>query len=139
MTQEAMVTKILPSGRAEVLVLRASACGGNCESCGACGVKERVYAVAENKAAAKVGDKVTVSSSSSAVLSAAMLVYIVPIILFFFGYIDAHLLGLGEVGQILMSFAAMAAGVALVVTLNKKKVIRPVSFEIIEISGKSAG
>lgn len=33
MTQNAVVTRILPNGMAEVAVVRGTACGGNCGSC----------------------------------------------------------------------------------------------------------
>ena len=36
MTQDAIVTRLLPDGMAEVVVTRATACGGNCSSCESC-------------------------------------------------------------------------------------------------------
>ena len=36
MVQDAIVTKKLSNGLAEVLVERATACGDNCGSCGVC-------------------------------------------------------------------------------------------------------
>ena len=34
MTQDAIVTKCLPNGMAEVVVTRTTACGSNCGNCG---------------------------------------------------------------------------------------------------------
>ena len=36
MTQDAVVTKVLPNGMAEVVVSRGTACGSNCGNCESC-------------------------------------------------------------------------------------------------------
>ena len=111
--QKARVTRLLDRGRAEVAVQRQSACGHDCAQCGGgCSelmVAPEVRVVAENAAGARPGDTVTVESSTSKVLGAAALVYTVPVVLFFAGYLIAG--GLGAGGGICA--AAGAAGFAL--------------------------
>ena len=48
MTQEAVVTKLLPSGMAEVAVKRTSACGGNCGNCESCVFDSELKTAAKN-------------------------------------------------------------------------------------------
>ena len=95
--QKARVTRLLDGGRAEVAVRRQSACGHDCSQCaGGCSemmVAGEVRVVAQNTAGARVGDTVTVESATSRVLGAAILVYAVPFLLFFAGYLAAGLLG----------------------------------------------
>lgn len=113
MTQEkARVTRILDAGRAEVSVRRQSACGHDCSTCGGgCSelmVQSNVTVVAENTICAIVGDLVTVETATSGVLGAAVLVYLVPFLLFFTGYLlvsaiatEAVAIAAGGVGFVL--------------------------------------
>ena len=132
MTQTAFVTRIVDSSRAEVLVQRKTACGGSCESCGgACAANSRMYVVANNRAAAAVGDRVKLVSSTGGVLSAAMLVYGLPFALFFVGYAAAALAALPESLCIVISLLAFAAGVLVVVLRGRAR--KPIAFDIMEI------
>lgn len=87
MEQKAKVTRLLPHGRAELTVLRQSACSGDCDRCGGCGgVQQSLLVTAENRINACEGDMVYVSTASSLVLKAAALVYLLPLMLFIVGF-----------------------------------------------------
>ena len=47
MRREVMVARLLPDGRAEVVMDRPSACGGSCAACGGCEARQAA-ATAEN-------------------------------------------------------------------------------------------
>ena len=87
MTQIATVEKIYRNGRAQISVPRKSACGHDCEECAGCGVSgTSVYAEALNPIGAQPGQKVVVESSTKSLYGMFLMVYIVPVILFFLGY-----------------------------------------------------
>lgn len=77
------------SGRIAVIsVVRESACSGDCHKCAGCGaVSQTLQIRAKNPIGATKGDKVYVESSTGLVLWAAVLVYLVPILGFFAGYV----------------------------------------------------
>ena len=89
MTQDAVVTKLLPNNMAEVAVARTTACGGNCGSCESCIFQSELKTPARNLVGARPGQKVVIESKSSAVYKAAMLVYLLPITLVVLGYVLA--------------------------------------------------
>ena len=86
MTQNAVVTKILTDGMAEVSVIRGTACGGNCGSCESCMYDNEIRTHAVNKVSALPGQKVVIETESSRIYGALFLVYILPFVLFFVGY-----------------------------------------------------
>jgi len=139
LNKEAIVMKTMSNQKAEVLVKRDSACGGNCASCGGCKYNDRIYSIVNNPISAQVGDTVLISSSTSAVLFGAITAYIFPLFMFFMGFIDAILLGFGQKGQILMSLTGLGLGIALTVVLHRKKIIRPITLEISSITKKRDG
>lgn len=132
MTQDAIVTKLLPDGMAEVVVKRATACGGNCGSCESCMFQNELKTAARNTIGAKPGQRVVIESKSSRIFGAAMLVYVMPLLFFLLGYGVSAALGAGEGGRILASFAALAVSAAVLVWSQKKKRKKePITFEII--------
>ena len=95
MRQCVTVSRILPDGFAEVMVRRKSACAGDCGRCGGCGEQAQTITVrAYNAVGAAEGDRVIVESAGRTVLSAAMLVYLVPLVLFFAGWAAGCAVGL---------------------------------------------
>lgn len=87
MTQIATVEKNLPGDRAEISVARQSACAHDCRECAGCGgTVASVRAVAENPIGAQAGQKVVVESATRQVLGVVLLVYVLPVALFFLGY-----------------------------------------------------
>ena len=137
MIQTAKVVRVLPDGRAEVAVKRQSACGHDCSKCGGgcaeLAVLPTVVVKAENPVRAMAGDMVTVESSSGRVLGAAMVVYLVPVILFFVGYFVGAALGLSG-GAVAVGLAGFAAGVICAVLLDRhEKKTRGISFRVTAI------
>ena len=132
MTQDAVVTKLLPDNMAEVAVARTTACGGNCGSCESCIFFFFFKTVARNLIDARPGQKVVIASKSSTVFGAAALVYLMPIVLFLLGYALAFLAGAAEEICIAVSFAALLlSGVILVLSQKHKKKQQAFTFDII--------
>ena len=140
MQQTAQVIRIVSNGRAEVKVHRASACASahNCGSCDHCSFMEHapeVIVEAENICGAQAGDTVTVESATSNVLGAAVLVYIVPLVLFFVGYFGGMALSPTESAAILMGGVGFAVGLLLAVAFDRYRKRRPTQFRIVSVKG----
>ena len=133
MTQEAVVTKLLAGGMAEVAVKRTTACGGNCGSCESCVFQNELKTPAVNSIQARPGQKVLIRSQTSRIFKAAFLVYVFPLLLFLIGYLLSVVLSLGETFGIIFSFAGLVLG-ALIVVFSQKRIreIDKITFEIIE-------
>ena len=90
MEQLVKVEKVNPDATAQVVIVRQSACSGDCHKCSGCGAaKETLVLTAKNPIGAKEGDLVVIESPSGPVLAAAAMLYMVPLVLF----IGAYLLG----------------------------------------------
>ena len=132
MTQDAIVTRILPNSMAEVVVTRSTACGNNCGSCESCIFQSELKAIAKNSIHAKPGQRVIISSRSSAVFSAAILVYILPLLFVIAGFSIASLLGAGEGIAILSAFIFLVLSAVLLVIIQKRRGYKnQIEFEII--------
>lgn len=109
---------------------RRSACGGDCDSCGGCAaIRETVTVAAENPIGAVPGERVTVESDTRTVMGAALVVYLLPILLFFAGYAAGAPLGAapgltGAVGMIL--------GVIPILLCNRRLERKKNVFRIVE-------
>ncbi len=132
MTQSAVVKRILADGRAEVLVNRGTACGGNCGSCGGtCSFQNKLTVTCVNPIGAQVGDKVTIASQTRRILGAAALVYLVPVVSFFLFYFLGTLWFPAENPRVLISLIGFFLGVAVVVLINRSSRREKISFEIV--------
>lgn len=132
MTQDAVVTKLLPDGMAEVAVARTTACGGSCGSCESCIFQGEIKTLARNLIDAVPGQRVVIASRSATVFGAAALVYIMPIGLFILGYALASLAGASEGVCVIVSFLALLlSAVILVWSQRKKKNQQAFTFDII--------
>ena len=133
MTQEAVVTKLLPGGMAEVAVKRTTACGGNCRSCESCVFQNELKTPAVNRIDAKPGQKVLIESQTSRIFKAAFLVYVFPLVLFLAGYLVTSALSLGESAEIIGSFVGLILG-AVIVVLSQRRIREKdkITFEIVE-------
>ena len=81
------VHRLHPDGRADIILVRESACSGDCHKCSGCGAqKETMIVTAENPIRAQVGDFVVVASDTANVMKAVFAVYLVPMVLFFLGF-----------------------------------------------------
>ena len=88
MEQIVRVKQTYSNGMAQVIHMRESACSGDCHKCSGCGAAQQTMLfVARNPIGAKAGDLVTVSAATAPVLKAAAVLYILPLVLFFAGYI----------------------------------------------------
>lgn len=135
MTQDAVVTKLLPNNMAEVAVARTTACGGNCGSCESCIFQSELKTPARNLVGARPGQKVVIESKSSAVYKAAMLVYLLPITLVVLGYLLAYLAGAAEGLCVASAFVGLLVGAAIVVLSQrlKKNHENDISFDIVQL------
>ena len=87
MEQIVRVHRLHPDGRADIILVRESACSGDCHKCSGCGAaKETMIVTAENPIRARVGDFVTLTSDTASVMKAVVAVYLLPLVLFFGGY-----------------------------------------------------
>ena len=103
MEQIVRVHRLHPDGKADIILVRESACSGDCHKCSGCGAqKETMIVTAENPIRAEVGDFVTLSSDTASVMKAVVAVYLVPLVLFFAGYALGYGLGIsgGIVGAL---------------------------------------
>lgn len=139
MTQFAIIKRLTAPDKAEVEVLRGTACGGDCGSCEACHYASKIRVEAVNGIGAQVGDRVEIEARTARILGAAVLVYVVPFVLFFIGYLIASaLLSLGEGMSMLMSFAFFALGGVIVVLVGRRHKKNPITYNIISVIGHEA-
>ena len=138
MTQDAVVTKLLPDGMAEVAVARSTACGGSCGHCESCVFQSELKTPARNLIQARPGQNVIIASHSATVFKAAALVYVVPMVLLLAGYAAAALAGAGEGLCIAASFLGLALGAVLVVLSQRlRKGKSPIAFDIVSLDDGS--
>ena len=87
MEQLVRIREVYENGTAQVVCIRESACSGDCHKCSGCGAaKETILLTADNPIGARAGDLVNVRSETGPVLKAAMVLYMMPLVLFFAGY-----------------------------------------------------
>ena len=87
MEQLVRVREVYNNGTAQVICIRESACSGDCHKCSGCGAaKEAILLTADNPIGAGVGDLVNLRSETGPVLKAAVVLYMMPLVLFFGGY-----------------------------------------------------
>ena len=135
MTQDGVVTKLLPNNMAEVAVTRTTACGGNCPSCESCIFQSEIKTLARNRIQARPGQKVVIETKSRDIFGAAILVYLMPVVLMLLSYGIAFKLGAGEGTCVLVSFLALllSAGILILSQRSKKNQDR-IQFEIIRFA-----
>lgn len=138
MTQFAIIKKLIAPDKAEVEVLRGTACGDDCGSCEVCHYASKIRVEAKNEIGAQLGDRVEIEARTSRVLGAAVLVYVVPFILFFIGYAIAAAMSLSEGLCMVMSFAAFAVGLLIVVIVGRRHKKNPITYDIISVVGHEA-
>lgn len=131
MTQNARVLKLLPGNRAEVVVVRATACGSNCASCENCIYDREMHTEAVNSADAHVGDNVIIESKTEVVMKAAILTYIFPIIMLLAGYILASKFSASEGLSVLCAFIALAVSIFVIYITQRKK--PNIGYDIIKV------
>ena len=117
MEQFVRVKEVYDDGTALVFRIRESACSGDCHKCSGCGAaKETVTFTAKNPIGARRGELVKVESQTAPVLKAAVVLYVLPLILFFLGYYLGTLPGsFGALGGCL----GFALGVVIVIAYDR--------------------
>ena len=120
MEQLVRVKETYEDGTAQVVHIRESACSGDCHKCSGCGAaKEAVIFTAANPIGASRGDLVKVESETGPVLKAAVVLYVIPLVLFFVGYYLGTLPGnFGTLG----GCVGFLLGVVLVIAYDRKVV-----------------
>ena len=100
--------------------LRQSACSGDCHKCSGCGAaKETLLITAKNAIHASRGDLVKVESETGPVLKAAVVMYLLPMVLFFIGYAIGD--ALAQMGA-LFGCLFFVASIGLAVLYDRKVV-----------------
>ena len=112
MTQLVKIRKINPDGTAQVILIRQSACSGDCHKCSGCGAaQETLLLDAHNPIGAQPGDLVNIEAKSGPVLAAAAVMYILPLVLFLTGFAIGSVWNLGAlVGGVCF---ALSIGIAV--------------------------
>ena len=120
MEQRVLVRETFEDGTALVMHVRESACSGDCHKCAGCGAAQQIVVFeAVNAIGAIPGQTVTVKSSSGPVLAAAAVLYLMPVMLFFLGYLLGTMLWQWGV---LVGGIAFAFGIALAAVYDRKVV-----------------
>ena len=118
MEQIVRVREVFDDGSATVIRVRESACSGDCHQCSGCGAAQQTVVFrAVNAIGARPGQLVTIKSDSGPVLAAAAVLYMIPLLLFFAGYILGALLW--QQGA-LTGCAAFALGIVLAAVYDRK-------------------
>ena len=118
MEQLVRVREVYSNGTAQVVCVRESACSGDCHKCSGCGAaKETILLTADNPIGARAGDLVNVRSETGPVLKAAMVLYMMPLVLFFAGYAAGTALGLSGA---LFGVLAFALSIVLIVVYDRR-------------------
>lgn len=117
MEQKVRVREVHDDGTAMVIHLRESACSGDCHKCSGCGAaKEYLLFEVINPIGARVGDLVKIESETGPVLKAAVVLYMMPLVLFFVGYIIGMSLNAGALAGCL----GFVLGIVLVVIYDRR-------------------
>jgi len=118
MEQIVRVTQTHDNGMATVLLVRESACSGDCHKCSGCGAaKETMIFDAVNHIGASQGDLVVIQTETKSVMKAVGVFYALPLVLFFLGYY------LGEVwlnAGALVGSLGFCLGIATAVVYDRK-------------------
>ena len=118
MEQLVRVRETFEDGTALVMHVRESACSGDCHKCSGCGAaKETILLKAKNLIGARRGDLVKLESATGPVLKAAVVLYMIPMVLFFAGYLAGDLLW--QRGA-LAGCLTFVAGIGLAVLYDRK-------------------
>ena len=130
MKQEA---KVVRGGTiARVMVLRSSACTGDCEGCGFCEAGQPLYVDAYNPSGAQGGQTVVVETETNTVMLSAVLVYLLPLIVFLVVYFAVQAIGTGEHVPIACASGSFVLSFLVARGYNKKKTGQP-ACTIVEI------
>ena len=116
------VVKRLDDCNILVQIVRTSACGGNCHSCGSCGGSQSQI-IARCLEDVKEGEIVTIEMSSNRYFLLSFLVFLVPLAVIVAGYLVLN----SFLGESLASLGAVLLGVTvfLLIVLGMRKLKTP--------------
>ena len=137
MEQVVRIREVYEDATAQVAVLRESACSGDCHKCSGCGAQQQMLLLrAVNAIGAKPGDVVIIRSESKPVLAAAAVLYMLPLVLFFLGYLAGEMLW--QAGGV-VGCVAFLGGLALAVIYDRRVAAKQKTvYTITGYSGASA-
>lgn len=123
MKQDALV---IHGGKiARVMVLRSSACTGDCEGCGFCEAGRPLYVDAYNAVRAEEGQSVVVETATNVVITSAVLIYLLPLAVFLAIYFIVQALGAGNTASVFCAAIGCAASFLLAKLYNRKRSDKP--------------
>ena len=129
MEQQVRVREVYADGTAQVVCFRESACSGDCHKCSGCGAAKEVMIVeARNPIGAGRGDLVVLETKTGPVMKAVGVFYVLPLILFFGGYLLGSLWNMGGICGCLGFVLAIALSVLYDRKIAKKE-------EVLTITG----
>lgn len=128
MEQIVRVREARSDGTATVFLQRESACSGDCHKCSGCGAaKETIVFDAQNPIGAQRGDLVVIESGTGPVMRAVGIFYLLPLVLFFAGYLLGNLWGMGVVFGCLGFAAAIGLSVVYDRKIAKKEQVHTIT------------
>ncbi len=128
MEQIVRVREAHENGTATVFLQRESACSGDCHKCSGCGAaKEVMIFEAQNPIGASRGDLVVIESKTGPVMKAVGVFYVLPLFLFFGGYMLGSLWGMGGLCGCLGFVLAIAASVLYDRKIAKKQEVHTIT------------
>ena len=142
MTQNASVKEVLPDHLARVCLMRQMECGLSCKDCGMCPARptEELVALASNPVGAKPGDWVEVENTSGSTISLALLVYALPCVAMFLGYLlGSRLLLLSDPWCFVLAAAGLVLGFVPAVLRDRHIANRKDTPEFVILSLRAPG
>ncbi len=135
MLQTAIVIAISDNSIAQVSVKRASACGHDCTSCGACGIMDKPLIVeVENSIGAKLGDTVEIESESKKILYLASVVYLLPLLMFFVLYLLFFSFTKSDILSLLIGGVGFVLGIVFAIITNHREINKKtVEYKIVRV------
>jgi sigma-E factor negative regulatory protein RseC len=128
MEQIVRVREAHENGTATVFLQRESACSGDCHKCSGCGAaKEVMIFEAQNPIGARRGDLVVIESGTGPVMKAVGVFYVLPLVLFFAGYLLGELWGLGGLFGCLGFAASLVLAVLYDRLIAKKEEVHTIT------------
>ena len=137
MEQLVRIKETHADGTATVLLVRESACSGDCHKCSGCGAaQEGIVLTVSNPIGARTGDLVTIEAATGPVLRGAAVLYMMPLVLFFLGYALGAVWGRGGLGGCL----SFVLGIVLVVVYDRRVAAKEkTAYTITGFAGKNPG
>ena len=122
MEQIVRVKKVHEDGTVRAVLVRQSACSGDCHKCSGCGAATQTMELLVNDPiGVEVGDLVAITGSTGPVLGAAAMLYMLPLALFYIGYYIGAVLRHGALGGGLGFLAGIGAAVVYDRTVARKR------------------